>query len=90
MKVSLKAGEPSRIPAFGKSVTWKLLPVLFLAAIVYAAGIWWFMPQVTRQGAVADAVIAAQKTAQQFKILRKYYTVNIIKKALKGEMFRTL
>jgi methyl-accepting chemotaxis protein len=63
-------------------VVWKLLPVLIIATVVSAVGVWWGLPQVIENGARGDAVAAAEKTATQFKVLRKYYAQNVIKKVL--------
>ena len=63
-------------------MVWKLRPVLIVATIISAVGVWWGLPQVIENGARGDAVAAAEKTATQFKVLRKYYAQNVIKKVL--------
>jgi methyl-accepting chemotaxis protein len=75
-------GSATANAARGKSFAWKLLPIALVAVVIAAAGIWWFLPQMTREGAVNDAVMSAENTARQFKTLRKYYTENVIKKVV--------
>jgi methyl-accepting chemotaxis protein len=69
-----------------RSVGWKLMPVFVAAVVVVGAGIWIGVPRAIRAGVEADAVAGAERTVQQFKQLRAYYTEKVVAKALKAGM----
>jgi methyl-accepting chemotaxis protein len=56
-------------------------PVIVVIAITV---IWIFVPQFTQDKARNDALNASAETVAQFKILRGYYTKNVVKKVLGG------
>ncbi|RED52343.1 methyl-accepting chemotaxis protein [Aestuariispira insulae] len=65
-----------------KSILWMLVlpvPVAMAIGIVLAMLI---LPGAVRDNVTKDAVTAAQQTVKQFKIVRGYYTNNVIKKVL--------
>jgi len=65
-----------------KSILWKLvlpIPIAVILAIAAAAII---MPRYLADNARQDAVQTAIQVASQFKIMRGYYTKNVIKKVL--------
>jgi methyl-accepting chemotaxis protein len=76
-------GAPGRAT---RSVGWKLMPVFAAAILVVGAGIWIGVPRAIRSGVEADAVAGAERTVQQFKQLRAYYTEKVVAKALKAGM----
>jgi len=77
------AMEGKMIRMIGQSVMLKLvLPIPVVLMLVIAA-IWYFVPQMVAENARADAVRAAVETANQFKVIRGYYTKSVIKKAVK-------
>ena len=66
------------------SLFWKFaIPVilLFIVAIVVLG---FYLPSQIQNRAVEGATNAAQQTATQFKVLRKYYVQNILKKVKAG------
>ena len=65
-----------------KSVSRQLLPVLFGAPALVAFVLWFIVPTVIKNGAREDAIMAAENTANQFKVLREYFTQEIVTKAL--------
>ncbi len=65
-----------------KSLFWSFfIPVLgaILASLLVIA---WAMPILMKENTEREALIAAQYTVAQFKVLRSYYTKNVIKKIL--------
>ena len=71
-----------------RSIIWKLLPILIVAPVICALGFWLVVPTIVSDGARDDAVASAQKTAEQFKLLRKYYTENVVEKVIKSDDFQ--
>lgn len=70
-----------------RSLFWKLfLPIgllLILFGIVFAM----LLPFLVRENAEQEAIAAGTNTVKQFKVLRKYYTDNVVSKLLaKGEI----
>ena len=62
------------------SFVWKLvLPVPIALTALIVAG-WYFIPQWTAANAVDAAISSGTETVKQFKIIRGYYTKNIIAK----------
>jgi methyl-accepting chemotaxis protein len=65
-----------------QSILWKLvlpIPIAVIIAIVIAAVV---MPRYLAENARQDAIQTATQVAAQFKIMRGYYTKNVIKKVL--------
>ncbi len=73
---------------FEKSISWKLFPLLIAGVLICSIGIWFGIPLVLERGVKNDAVANAQTTVKQFKILRSYYTKNIVKKALASKALK--
>lgn len=66
---------------FRKSIIYKLalpVPIILFICLVSA---WFVIPKVINNNAIEAATSSALLTANQFKIIRGYYTKNIIKKA---------
>lgn len=64
-----------------------LLPVPL--TIVLAVGlIWLAVPRLVTSIAINDATLAGQQVAAQFKIIRAYYTENVVKKVLADPTFK--
>ena len=64
-----------------KSIIYKLtlpVPVVILVCLIAA---WLTIPKIVSNNAIEAASLAAIQTANQFKIVRGYYTKNVIKKA---------
>ncbi len=70
------------------SMAWRLiLPVPILMVIVIAA-IAIIVPKIVADNARREAVSTGRQTAEQFKIIRKYYTNNVIKKVVKSGVLK--
>lgn len=66
------------------SLLWKLtIPVIVLFAITMVA-LSFYIPNQIKNRAVEGATFASKQTATQFKVLRKYYVQNILKKVKAG------
>ncbi len=66
---------------FNKSIIFKLalpVPIIVLLCLTVA---WFVIPKVVTENALEAATQSALQTAKQFKIIRGYYTTNVIKKA---------
>ncbi|MBT5049055.1 MAG: DUF3365 domain-containing protein [Rhodospirillaceae bacterium] len=73
---------------FKKSFIWKLVlpvPVILVATL---AAIWFFIPPMIADNVRNSAVRSAEETANQFKILRGYYTNNVVKKAVANKALK--
>jgi methyl-accepting chemotaxis protein len=72
------------------SVIWPLvLPVpLVLFLILAVLGFW--LPDRIAENIRVDATKAARQTAEQFKLIRAYYTQFVIKKALESSTLRPM
>ena len=70
------------IERFSRSLFFKLaLPIVVLFAIAIGVLIVYTSYRV-EQNTVQEAVVLAERTVSQFKTVRKYYTVNVVKKVL--------
>ncbi len=70
------------------SMAWRLImpvPILMIVAIIAIALI---VPRIVADNARREAVRTGQQTAEQFKIIRKYYTNNVIKKVVKSGVLK--
>ncbi len=66
------------------SLFWKLaIPVIILFGITIVA-LGFYIPDQIEERAVEGATSSAKQTAKQFKVLRKYYVQNILKKVKAG------
>ena len=71
-----------------QSISWKLFPVLVAGVLLVGIGALIGVPMVMEQGIKTDAVQNAAKTVTQFKVIRGYYTKNVIKKALASKALK--
>ena len=67
-----------------KSLFWRLILPVPIAVAVCIAGLAIIMPRIITENAQAEAVRQGQQVADQFKIIRGYYTRNVIKKVVKS------
>ncbi len=70
------------------SMAWRLIlpvPILMIVAVIAIAII---VPKIVANNARSEAVLAGRQTAEQFKIIRKYYTNNVIKKVVKSGVLK--
>ncbi|MBT7235572.1 MAG: DUF3365 domain-containing protein [Rhodospirillaceae bacterium] len=66
-----------------RSISWQLFPVLIAGALVCGIAIWIGVPKFTERGVKSDALANAERLAEQFKIIRGYYTDNVVSKVIK-------
>lgn len=66
------------------SLVWRLLLPMVVVLAVGAAALAFYVPSAVRTVAVDNAVSSAQRTAEQIKMVRGYYTRNVVRKVLKG------
>ena len=70
------------------SLAWRLILPVPLIIIVAIALIWVTVPRIVASMAINDAVLANQQAAAEFKIIRAYYTDNVVNKVVKGGVFK--
>jgi methyl-accepting chemotaxis protein len=62
------------------SLIWKIILPVPIALVVRPFGLWLFLPQQIEANAHAEAVRAGVQMANQYKVIRSYYTKNVISK----------
>lgn len=68
---------------FENSIRWKFIlpaPLLMLVAIGI---VWVFLPPYMTENVKENSILNAEQTVNQYKLLRSYYTINIISKVIK-------
>ena len=71
------------------SITWRMILPVPLALIAAIAVVWFTLPRLIADNATNDAVISNGQVAKQFKIIRGYYTENVVNKVLKNGAMKT-
>jgi methyl-accepting chemotaxis protein len=74
--------------AFRRSLAWRMILPIPLVVVIGIAIIWFVVPRVVVDIATDGAVTAAQQIATQFKIIRTYYTENVVNKINKEGTFK--
>jgi hypothetical protein len=70
------------------SLAWRLIlpvPIIIVLAIIL---IWATVPRIVASMAINDAVLANQQVAGEFKIIRTYYSDNIVNKVVKDGVLK--
>jgi methyl-accepting chemotaxis protein len=91
LDVSLIPAPPSEVSTgipFRRSLAWRMILPIPLAVVIGIAIIWFVVPRVVVDIATDGAITAAQQIATQFKIIRTYYTENVVNKVNKEGAFR--
>jgi methyl-accepting chemotaxis protein len=70
------------------SLAWRLIVPVPISIIIAVVVIWVTVPRLVDSMAMTDAVLANQQVAAQFKIIRAYYTENVVNKIVKSGAFR--
>src|SRR5262245_24231711 len=65
-----------------RSLLLRLVLPVPIAIIVAVVGSWLIVPKIIARNATNDAIMAAVPIANQFKLIRAYYTENVVGKAL--------
>ena len=71
-----------RLPQFRANLTTKLILPVLAALVISVAAIWLVVPGLIADGVRDHATAAAKQIAVQFKVIRGYYTQNVIKKVV--------
>lgn len=84
------SNSPSKDSFFGrlfktKTISTRLIVPIPLAVLVAVAAIWFVVPKLVAENAREEAVRSSQQIAGQFKIIRGYYTKNVISKIVKSK-----
>ena len=91
LDVSAVPAPPSEVStgiAFRRSLAWRMILPIPLVVVIGIAVIWFVVPRVVSDIASDGAVTAAQQIATQFKIIRTYYTENVVNKINKEGTFK--
>jgi methyl-accepting chemotaxis protein len=73
---------------FRRSLAWRMILPIPLVVVIGIAVIWCVVPRVVVNIATDGAITASQQIATQFKIIRTYYTENIVNKITKEGTFK--
>jgi methyl-accepting chemotaxis protein len=73
---------------FRRSLAWRMILPIPMVVIAGIIAIWFVVPRVATNIATDGAVTASQQIAAQFKIIRTYYTENVVNKVVKEGTFR--
>jgi len=71
------------IPYTNKLSTRLFTPLIIIFALVIVA-LLFYVPSITQQSAINNAITSAESTVRQYKAIRGYYTNNVIKIVLAG------
>ncbi|OHU89149.1 MULTISPECIES: methyl-accepting chemotaxis protein [Pseudoalteromonas] len=74
------------IPYFDKLSTRLFAPLVFIFLVVLLV-LLIYVPSITKQHTIDNAIASAESTVKQYKAIRGYYTKNIIKKITSGSEF---
>ena len=91
LDVSAVPAPPSEVSTgipFRRSLAWRMILPIPLVVVIGIAIIWFVVPRVVVDIATDGAVTAAQQIATQFKIIRTYYTENVVNKINKEGTFK--
>jgi len=91
LDVSAIPAPPSEVSTgipFRRSLAWRMILPIPLVVVIGIAIIWFVVPRVVVDIATDGAVTAAQQIATQFKIIRTYYTENVVNKINKEGTFK--
>jgi methyl-accepting chemotaxis protein len=64
------------------SLAWRIILPVPITLIIVVGVIWATMPQLMESAAVHDAFLSNEQVAAQFKIIRGYYSENVVNKVL--------
>jgi methyl-accepting chemotaxis protein len=88
LDVSTIPSEVSTGIPFRRSLAWRMILPIPLVVVIGIAIIWFVVPRVVVDIAADGAVTAAQQIAIQFKVIRTYYTENVVNKINKEGTFK--
>jgi methyl-accepting chemotaxis protein len=71
-----------------RGIAWRMLvpiPLMFMVAI---AAVWVVVPRLVMNDAISEAIQSGQSIVGQFKLVRAYYTENVVNKIVKDGTFK--
>lgn len=80
--------ETTKGIGFRRSLAWRMILPIPMVVLAGMAVIWIVVPRVVVNIATDGALTAGQQIAAQFKIIRTYYTENIVNKIVKDGTFK--
>ena len=83
-----KEGSQNGRMATGRGLAWRLIVPIPLALIVAVALAWLVIPRVIAGNATSEAVRASEQVVAQFKLIRAYYTENVVNKLVREGSIR--
>jgi len=60
------------------SIQFQLIFPIVILGILFSAAFAWWVPNAVKENVIEQAVMSAQQTTQQYKVLRGYYVKNIV------------
>jgi methyl-accepting chemotaxis protein len=72
----------------GRGLAWRLIVPIPLALIVAVALAWVVIPRIMTGNATSEAIRASEQVVAQFKLIRAYYTENVVNKLVKDGTIR--
>jgi methyl-accepting chemotaxis protein len=79
---SLSSPKQGRAPRGWHSLAWRIILPVPIVLFIVVGVIWATMPRLMESAAVHDAFLSNQQVAAQFKIIRGYYSENVVNKVL--------
>ncbi len=76
------------MPILKRSIAWQLIVPVPLTILVVVIASFLLLPNYLADNSRQDARQSAQQTAQQFKLVRKYYTENVIRKVVQNKSLK--
>jgi len=73
-----------------KNLAWQLVPMHILAVVIFALAVLFLVPHYIEEKAKENGIASALQMAQQFKILRAYYTDRVVSKILNSNSALTI
>jgi methyl-accepting chemotaxis protein len=70
------------------SLFWKLVLPIIVLFIIVIIGLSFYIPSEITKRTIEYATVSSKQTAKQFKVLRKYYVQNILKKIVAGSKMK--
>lgn len=74
--------------ATGRGLAWRLIVPIPLALIVAVALAWLVIPRIIASNATSEAIRASEQVVAQFKLIRAYYTENVVNKLIRDGNIR--
>jgi methyl-accepting chemotaxis protein len=72
----------------GRGLAWRLIVPIPLALIAAVALAWVVIPRVMASNATSEAIRASEQVVAQFKLIRAYYTENVVNKLIRDGTIR--